>query len=155
MSDNVTKVDYFSMELPNKAGAAAEVLDVLRDNDVNLLAFTGFPLGRRAQVDFIPADSAAFRKVARGAKWPINPRKSGFLIQGDDHAGAVADLLSRLAEIDINVTAVDAVCAGQGRYGAILWVRPEDVTKAGRALTQRGRRRGGAAKKKSARRRPR
>ncbi len=38
--------------------------------------------------------------------------------------GAVAELHRKLAEAKINVTAIDAVCAGAGRYGAILWVAP-------------------------------
>ena len=32
------------------------------------------------------------------------------------------------------VTAADAVCAGAGRYGAILWVKPRDVKKAAAVL---------------------
>jgi hypothetical protein len=53
---------------------------------------------------------------------------------GDDRPGVIADLLQRLAAAKINVTALDAVCAGSGRYGAILWVAPRDVTRAARAL---------------------
>ena len=41
---------------------------------------------------------------------------------------------SGLADAKINVTAVDAVCAGQGRYGALLWVKAPDVRKAAKAL---------------------
>jgi hypothetical protein len=40
----------------------------------------------------------------------------------------------KLAEAKINVTAIDAVCAGAGRYGAILWVAPRDVSKAAKLL---------------------
>jgi hypothetical protein len=32
------------------------------------------------------------------------------------------------------VIAVDALCAGAGRYGAILWVAPADVSKAAKLL---------------------
>jgi len=39
-----------------------------------------------------------------------------------------------LAEAKINITAMEAVCAGQGRYGAIFWVKPRDVKKAVKAL---------------------
>src|SRR6266581_1989198 len=35
---------------------------------------------------------------------------------------------------NINVTAVTGVCAGMGRYGAILWVKPGDVNKAATTL---------------------
>jgi len=46
----------------------------------------------------------------------------------------VADLLKPLAEKNINITAIDAVSAGAGRYAAILWVEPKDVNKAAKAL---------------------
>jgi hypothetical protein len=39
-----------------------------------------------------------------------------------------------LAEKNINVTAIDAVSAGEGRYAAILLVEPKEVNKAAKAL---------------------
>ena len=134
MTDSVRKVDYFSMAVSDKVGEGVNVLSTLAEAGVNLLAFTGFPRGRRAQVDFIPEDSKLFSSVAKKSGWEVNPKKTGFLVQGDDHPGAIAGLLRPLADAGINVTAVDAVVAGEGRYGAILWVKPESVTKAGRLL---------------------
>jgi hypothetical protein len=42
--------------------------------------------------------------------------------------------LSRLAEARLNVTAVDAVSRGRGRFGAIFWVKPQAVAKAAKLL---------------------
>lgn len=131
----VRKVNYFVAKVANKAGAAAHVLNALRD--VNLLAFTGFPAGQGAQLDFIPQNSAAFKAAAKRAKLKLRVKKGGFLIQGGDRAGAIARLVSRLAAAKINVTAIDAVCAGGGRFGAILWVKPKDTAKAAKALGAR------------------
>ncbi len=134
MADTISRVDYFYIETPNKAGEAARALNALKDAGISLLAFSGFPKGRRAQLDFVPADSAAFVTVARKAGWKLSAKKSGFLIRGEDRTGAVADILRKLADADINVTAVDAVCAGAGRYGAILWVKPPDLKRAAKTL---------------------
>ena len=134
MTDTITRVDYFYIETPDKPGEAARALSTLKDARINLLAFTGFPKGRRSQLDFIPADPAAFVKVAKKAGWKLSAKKSGFLMQGEDRTGAVADVLSKLAAAKINVTAIDAVCAGAGRYGAILWVKPPDLKRAAKAL---------------------
>jgi hypothetical protein len=41
---------------------------------------------------------------------------------------------ARLAAARINVTAIDAICAGGGRYGAILWVASRDYNKAATRL---------------------
>lgn len=134
MPDTVKRVQYFYTEVPDKPGEGARILSMLKDAGVNLLAYSGFPKGRRAQLDFIPADAAAFRVAARKAKLTLMGPKTAFLIEGEDRLGAVAEIIAKLAEAKINVTACDAVAAGEGRYGAILWVKPQDVQKAARVL---------------------
>ncbi len=134
MGDTIQLADYFYFEAPDKPGEAARALAQLRDAGVNLLAFSGFPKGRRAQLDFVPADAAAFKAVAKQARWKLVGPKKAFLIQGDDRVGALAEVMTKLAGAQINVTATDAVCAGAGRYGVILWVKPRDVKRAAKAL---------------------
>ena len=134
MADSITQVDYFYVTTPDKPGEAARMLAQLKQAGVNLVAFSGFPQGDQAQLDFVPADAAAFQNVAKRAKWPVVGPKKGFFVQGDDRVGAVADLLKRLADAKINVTATEAVCAGAGRYGVLLWVKAGDVKRAAQAL---------------------
>jgi len=134
MTDTIRRVDYFYIETPNRPGEAARALRALKDARINLLAFSGFPKGRRAQLDFIPANPATFLAVARGMKLRLRGKKTGFLIRGSDQRGAIARVMSKLARAKINVTAVDAVTAGAGRFGAILWVKQKDVNRAARAL---------------------
>jgi len=134
MAETIQLVDYFYLEAPDKPGEAARILAQLKEAGVNLLAFSGFPKGRRAQLDFIPADPAAFRAVAKKNKWKLVGPKKGFVIHGEDRVGVVAGLLGKLADAKINVTATDAVCAGADRYGMILWVKPRDVKRAAKTL---------------------
>jgi hypothetical protein len=134
MADSVRQVDYFYIELPNKPGEGAKVLAALRDAGVNLLAFTAFPCGRKAQVDFIPEDSALLKAAAKKAGLKLSAKKTGFLVHGEDKIGAVVGILEKLAAAKINVTAMDAVSAGTGRFGAILWVKPPDIRKAAKLL---------------------
>jgi hypothetical protein len=133
MAEMIRSVDYFYVHVPQKAGEGAKALRALKDAGVNLLAFSGFPDGRRAQMDFIPADPAALKSVAKANKWKLVGPKRGFLIQGDDRVGAIADLVGRLADAKINIIAIDAV-ATEGRYGALCWVAPRDVKKAEQIL---------------------
>src|SRR5574341_48510 len=134
MAEEIRLMDYFYVEVSDKPGEAHRVLSQLREAGVNLLAFHAFPRGRKAQLDFFPGDAAAFKAVAKTARWKtVGPKKS-FLIQGDDRVGAMADLLAKLAEAKINVTAADAVCSGMGRYGVLLWVKPRDVKRAAKAF---------------------
>ena len=133
MAETIRQVDYFYVQVPHKAGQGAKILRTLKDAGVNLVAFSGFPAGRRAQLDFIPADAAAFKSAAKANKWKVVGPKRGFWIQGDDRVGAVADIVGKLADARINVTAIDAICT-EGRYGALCWVAPRDVKKAAQVL---------------------
>ena len=137
MAERVRVVDYFYTTVSNKPGEGARALGTLAEAAVNLLAFSGFPAGRQAQLDFIPEDTRAFRETARRAKWKVTGPKRVFLIDGDDRVGAGAELLTALAGAKINVTAIDAVCAGGGRYGVLLWVAPRDVRRAAKLLGAR------------------
>jgi hypothetical protein len=137
MADRIRKVAYFAVEVPNKPGEGARLAGMLADAGVNFLAFTGFPNGRKAQIDFIPENVARFKSAAKAAKIRTRAQKFGFLVQGGDRKGAVARLLWTLAEKKINVTAIDAVSAGAGRYAALLWVKAKDVNKAAKALGAR------------------
>jgi len=130
--DTVRKVEYYVAQIPNKTGEAARVLAALRG--VNLLVFTGFPNGKRSQIDFVPEDAMVLKAAAKQAKLKLKAKKGGFLVQGDDHPGAVGEVLQKLANAKVNVTAIDGVAAGMGRWGAILWVKPKDAVKAAKAL---------------------
>ena len=134
MPDSIRKVDYFYIEVPNKPGEGAKVLAALQEAGVNLLAASGFPCGRKTQVDFIPEDTVVFKAAAKKAGLKLSPKKTGFLIQGEDRIGAIAEIFEKLAAAKVNVTAMDAVSAGAGRFGAILWVKPPDLRKASKLL---------------------
>jgi hypothetical protein len=134
MADTVQRVDYFYVQVPNRPGEGARYLDALREAGINLLAFSGFPEGRGAQLDFVPTDAAAFRGFARRSKWKITGPKRAFLLSGEDRVGVIGEMLGKLAAARVNVTAVDAVCAGAGRYGAILWVAARDYKRAATLL---------------------
>src|SRR5438093_6774951 len=66
---------------------------------VNLMAFSGFPSGRRAQLDFFPADAAAFKAVAKANRWKLVGPKRGFLVQGDDQIGRAPSELQSLTNL--------------------------------------------------------
>ena len=129
MAESIRRIQYFYVMAPDKPGEGARALQTLKEAGVNLLAFSGFPAGKRAQLDFVPEDPAAFRAAARKAKWKVTGPKVGFLIEGDDRTGVMADIYQKLAAARINITASDAVIGGAGRFGAILWVKARDVNR--------------------------
>ena len=131
------QVRYVALKVPSRAGQGAAVLGAVADAGIDLQAFTGFPERGGAQIDLVTADLAKLRKLAKAEGWRLSPEKRGFLIQGRDRVGAVHRELRKLAKAGINVTAVDAVSAGRGRFGMILWVKPRDHARAKRALRAR------------------
>jgi prephenate dehydratase len=133
----IRKASYYSMKVPQRPGAGAQLLGELRKAKVNLLAFTGFPARGGAQVDFIPKDNAKFMQAARKAKLKLSPRKTVFLAQGADKVGALTTILNRLAKAKVNLVSLQAVTAGSGRFGAMFWVKRKDVGKASRLLKAR------------------
>ena len=134
MSDTLRKVDYFYVMVADTAGQGAKVLSGLAGEGVNLLAFSGFPSGRRGQLDLIPENSAKLKRAAKKLGLGLSVRKTGFLCQGADRVGAMTEVLDKLAAAKINLTAMDAVSSGDGRFGAIFWVKPQAVAKAARLL---------------------
>ena len=135
MADTVRKVRYSYVMVPNRAGTGAAVLARLRAAGVDLVAYSGFPAsGGKAQIDLVTDDLAGLRRAAKAGGWRLSAVKKGFLVQGDDRAGAVHRHLQKLAVAKVSVVAADAVAAGRGRYGMILWVKPKDYRRAAKVL---------------------
>lgn len=134
MPDTIRLVDYFYIETGDRPGEGARVLDYLKGAGVNLIAFQGFPRGRRAQLVFLPSDPAAFKAAAKKAKWKVTGPKKAFVFEGGDRVGALVEHHDRLAKAKINVTASSAVASGAGRFGAVMWVKARDVKRAAKAL---------------------
>ena len=134
MADDIRVVDHYSASIPNKVGEGARVLGALRDAGVNLIAFWGYKHGEgRAQLEFIPEDSATLVAAAKQAKLRLR-KGTALYIHGDDRPGAIADILAKLAGARINVAAVQAVCGGGGSYGTIVFLPEGAARKAASVL---------------------
>ncbi len=135
MKDQVLCVDYFVTEADDRPGNGANLGKRLAKEGVNLLAVLAFPTSAgKTQVDLVPENPEAFTKAARKLGIDTRGPKLAFLVHGTDKPGAMAEILDRLGNRNINVRATCAVCGGGNRYGAILWVAPADVENATRAL---------------------
>lgn len=135
MADTIRQVDYYHLEVPDKPGEGFRVLTPLKEAEVNLLAYCAFPTGGgKAQIDFVPENPIAFQQAAARGGLSLSEPKRAFFVQGEDRAGAVADVIRKLATEEINIVASHAVNAGSGRWGMILWVKPADFDRARKAL---------------------
>src|SRR5512138_1625667 len=104
MAETIRRVEYQYVVVPDRPGQGAAVLTCMREAGVNLLAYLGFPSGRgKSQIDLVPEDPAALKEAARKARLKLSRTKRAFLVEGEDHVGAVAELTRRLAEAGVNV----------------------------------------------------
>ena len=60
--------------------------------------------------------------------------KQAFLIEGSDRISALHAYHQTMANAGVNMFASSGVCAGNGRFGFVMWVEPEDFDKAFDAL---------------------
>src|SRR5262245_23640635 len=106
MADQVKKMSYCYLNLPNRAGQGDRVLGALERAGINLLAFTAFPGDRgTAQIDLILDRLGPLQRVARKNGWRLTKAKRGFLVQGQDKVGALHRQVHKLAKQKINITA--------------------------------------------------
>jgi hypothetical protein len=130
----VDPVNYYKVMVWDRPGEGARVLSALSRAGANLRAIHAFPASNgRTQLDLVPVGSR-FENAARKAKIRHGKPKKAIMVSGDDAKGVAARLLQRLADANVNVTAMTAVRGGKGRFGAILWVKPRDLKAARKAL---------------------
>jgi hypothetical protein len=135
MSYDARQADYCYIMTTARAGTGAKILGALKDAGINLLAFSGFPAGKgRAQIDLVADSLDPIYALAKDHKWKLSKPKKCFLVQGTDEIGAIEGPISALANAGIKITAADAVAAGAGRYGMLLWVKPKNHKQAAAVL---------------------
>lgn len=131
----MAEIEFYSVVVRNKPGKGAQVLSAFKKAGVNFVGIWGYPVGKRkSRIDLVAEDPALLKKVAKQLKIELGKKRMAFHITGEDHPGAVAEVLAKLAAKKINVHAVQALCAGNGRFGALVQVDRDAVKKAAKAL---------------------
>jgi len=135
MAFTITRASYFYASVADKPGEAYRVLSRLAEFGVNLLAFTGVPMGpAHTQLTLFPEDPASLVDSAKRASINLDGPHVALLVQGDDHLGALADIHEKLYEANVNVYASTGVSDGSGSFGYLLYVRPDEFERAVAAL---------------------
>ena len=135
MSELIRLVEYYTATVHDRPGEGYWVYSRIQEAGVTLLGASGFPVGTgKAQLSLIPEDPAALVAAAEACECELSPPKRAFLVQGEARVGAMADIYRVLEQEGINIVAAQAVAAGSGRWGMMLWVKPADVERAAKAL---------------------
>ncbi len=106
MPATIRTIEYFYTTVRDRPGEAYSVLAALAEEGVDLVAFNAIPMGDEAtQLVLFPAEPAALQVAARQAGLMLTGPQHAFVIAGDDHLGAFAEIHARLAQARINVAA--------------------------------------------------
>ncbi len=129
------KTEYFSIIVPNKVGQGAHVLSAFKEAGINFVGIWGYPgkSKKEARIDLIPEDAGAFKKAAKKLKIDAEGKQFAFVTNGPDQPGADRGDSYETLEGGISVRAVQAVCGGEGRFGAFVEVDQDDVKQATKA----------------------
>jgi hypothetical protein len=135
MPNTIRRVDYFYAAVDDRPGEAHKLLSQLAALGVNLVAFTGVPVGpMRTQFTLFPEDTHKMTAAAKQANLRLDGPHPALLVQGDDEMGALVSVHERLHQAGVNVFASSGVASGRGSYGYVLYVRPEQYERAAATL---------------------
>jgi hypothetical protein len=135
MSFTIRRVDYFYTTIQDQPGEAYNLLSQLAGLGINLLAFSGVPLGpMHTQLTLFPEDTLKMKNAANKAGLALDGPHPALLVQGDDELGALAGIHEKLYEANVNVYASSGVSDGKGSYGYVIYVRPEEYERAAKTF---------------------
>jgi hypothetical protein len=101
------------------------------EDDTNLLAFSCIPVGpSNLQVTLFPDEPEQLESRSNSMGMTLMPPQDAFLVQGDDKIGVLADVHRRLYDANVDVYAANGVTDASGRFGYVIYVRPDDYERA-------------------------
>ncbi|MGD9495014.1 MAG: ACT domain-containing protein [Armatimonadota bacterium] len=131
MAHTIRQVTAVVMQVEDRVGMLYEVLSVLRDAGVNMLAIASLRRQGTALMA-IPEDVQAVRQLAMRHGVSLQTRQV-FLIEGDDRVGALCDITKAIADAGINIEDIAALSAAK-RYAAVITFADADLEAAAKAL---------------------
>ncbi len=134
MALRINRTSYYHTTVQDRPGEAYRLLSQLSAGQVNLLAFNAVPGASHTQLVLFTDDGDAMLQAGEKLGLTMTGPHPAFLVQGDDELGALVDIHGALYDGNINVVSLTGVTSGQGNFGYIIYVRPEDFGRAAQLL---------------------
>jgi hypothetical protein len=135
MAATIYSVDYYYTTVEDRPGQGCRFLETLASEEVNLLAFNAFPVGRdRTQLVIYPLNATWLGDLARHEGLRLVGPHHAFMVHGDDELGALVTIHQRLCDANVNVSSSNGVTDGRGGYRYIMHVHPGDYERAMQVL---------------------
>lgn len=133
----VRKVEYFYTSTRDESAEGFRVLSRLAARNVDLMALTAVPFGPdKAQFTMFPTIPSSLIEAARAEKITLDGPHFAILVQGIDHVGAFAGVLSKLAAANVDVYSIQGMIDGRGGFSYIIYVKPSDIDRALKSLAR-------------------
>jgi len=81
-----------------------------------------------------PENESALMDAAQRTGLALAGPHHALLVQGDDELGALVEIHGTLYDAGVNVYASHGVTDGKGCFGYLIFIRPDDIETACRAL---------------------
>ncbi|MFH2051786.1 MAG: hypothetical protein ABIK96_04890 [bacterium] len=131
MSATIYSAEYYYTTVKDAPGQGCRFLETLATEEVNLLAFNAFPVGKdRTQLVIYPLNSTWLGELARHEGLKLTGPHHAFIVHGDDELGALVGIHQKLCDAEINVSSSSGITDGRGGFRYIMHVHPEDFERA-------------------------
>lgn len=126
------RVAYFKAKIEDKPGALLALAEDLKEKKLDLIALKGVGQAGQGEILVIAKSPDKLREAWK-ASGALVEEGTVFFLSGTDTTGALVTSLDAIAKAGVNIVATEALAVG-GKFGAILWVGPEDLDKTAQAL---------------------
>ena len=133
MEKAVKRIPVHCVEIEDKPGSLQKLRAQSNLSGVDFLCLSAFSCGENRGQAFVSAkDPKVFGAFAKEAGLDVT-KAAGFLLDGEDHPGAAAEVLTGLAESDISGLCGSAMVFG-GKYQLFVVVDTKNADQAEKLL---------------------
>ena len=126
------RLTYFKTKIEDKPGALLALAKDLKEKKLDLIALKGIGQAGQGEILVIAKSPDKLREAWK-ASGTLVEEGTVFFLSGADATGALVKSLDAVAGAGVNIVATEALAVG-GKFGAVLWVSPEDLDKTAQAL---------------------
>jgi hypothetical protein len=131
MALDILQVAYYNITVEGRITHASKLLSILAGAGVDFHAFKAIPVNpNRTQFTLFAKDSARMTDGAKNSGLELEGPYAALLIKGDEQAGALADIYSKLSGAGIQVDEACGIADINAGYGVILYLTQDDCRKA-------------------------
>jgi len=123
---------YFKAKVEDRPGGLLSLAADLKEKNIDLVSLKGVSHEGQGDVLVVPNNPEKMR-IAWNATGTLVEEGTLFFLSGVNKTGALTESLEALAKSDVNIVAIEAGAIGT-RFGAFVWVSPNDVEKTAQAL---------------------